>query len=157
MDERAAFERAIDERPEDASNHLVYADWLDEHGEPDEAAFRRDLGGFFQSAPRHEPIKWSDDYEYPWTINVGRLPRSMNVLDVPRWDRNNEDETETDPETGIDGPIDPIQGRAINRWSDYLQWKNYRHMEEALRRAFHAGRKQQLSRYAAAVRRTRRK
>lgn len=44
MNERAAFEKNIDANPLDSSNHLVYADWLDENGEPDEAAFRRAMG-----------------------------------------------------------------------------------------------------------------
>ena len=41
--ERQAFEDAIDKNPLDATNHGVYADWLDEHGEHEEAKFRRSL------------------------------------------------------------------------------------------------------------------
>lgn len=44
MDERAAFEANIDADPLDATNHLVYADWLQDHGHDDEAAFRRAMG-----------------------------------------------------------------------------------------------------------------
>lgn len=51
--ERQAFENAIDENPLDATNHLVYADWLDEHGEPDEAAFRRAMGDWIYAGGRH--------------------------------------------------------------------------------------------------------
>jgi uncharacterized protein (TIGR02996 family) len=39
-DGRALFERVCDE-PDDDAARLVYADWLDEHGDPDRAAFIR--------------------------------------------------------------------------------------------------------------------
>src|SRR5947207_2177705 len=35
MDQADAFLTAILERPDDATARLVFADWLDEHGEPD--------------------------------------------------------------------------------------------------------------------------
>ena len=37
----AAFLRAILEDPDDDTSRLVYADWLDEHGDPDRAEFIR--------------------------------------------------------------------------------------------------------------------
>lgn len=56
MTERETFERAVCENPEDDTARLVFADWLDEHGEADRAeliryqiengvAFRRDERG----------------------------------------------------------------------------------------------------------------
>src|SRR3954470_21924045 len=39
--DRAAFLRAIAENPDDDLPRLVYADWLDEHGEPERAEFIR--------------------------------------------------------------------------------------------------------------------
>src|SRR5581483_6308863 len=39
--DRAAFLRAIAEHPDDDLPRLVYADWLDEHGEPERAEFIR--------------------------------------------------------------------------------------------------------------------
>src|SRR5829696_7436743 len=39
--EREALLRAIIENPEDDAPRLVFADWLDEHGEPDRAEFIR--------------------------------------------------------------------------------------------------------------------
>src|SRR6476659_7569532 len=39
--DRAAFLRAIAEQPDDDLPRLVYADWLDEHGEPERAEFIR--------------------------------------------------------------------------------------------------------------------
>src|SRR5690242_16278731 len=39
--DRAAFLRAIAANPDDDLPRLVYADWLDEHGEPERAEFIR--------------------------------------------------------------------------------------------------------------------
>jgi uncharacterized protein (TIGR02996 family) len=39
--DRAAFLRAIAENPDDGLPRLVYADWLEEHGEPERAEFIR--------------------------------------------------------------------------------------------------------------------
>src|SRR5947209_17245936 len=39
--DRAAFLRAIDESPDDNLPRLIYADWLEEHGEPERAEFIR--------------------------------------------------------------------------------------------------------------------
>ena len=71
MDERAAFERAIDTNPLEASNHLVYADWLDENARTDEdrleAQFRRRLGNWIASkALKHDP-----NNHRPWVFNLG--------------------------------------------------------------------------------------
>jgi uncharacterized protein (TIGR02996 family) len=41
VNERAAFTRAICENPADDTVRLVYADWLEEHGEPERAEFVR--------------------------------------------------------------------------------------------------------------------
>jgi uncharacterized protein (TIGR02996 family) len=41
LDEREAFLRAIFDTPDDDTPRLVYADWLDEHGDPVFAAFIR--------------------------------------------------------------------------------------------------------------------
>jgi len=35
------FQRSIDENPHDSTRHWVYADWLDENGRSDEAAWKR--------------------------------------------------------------------------------------------------------------------
>src|SRR5581483_5981629 len=41
MSDRGAFLRAIRDRPHDDAPRLVYADWLDEHGDPERAEFIR--------------------------------------------------------------------------------------------------------------------
>jgi uncharacterized protein (TIGR02996 family) len=41
MSDREAFVAAIAGTPWDDTSRLVYADWLDEHGEPERAAFIR--------------------------------------------------------------------------------------------------------------------
>jgi uncharacterized protein (TIGR02996 family) len=54
-----AFLEAILERPEDDAPRLVYADWLDEHGDPDRAEFIRlqcGLAGLEEDDPRRPPL-----------------------------------------------------------------------------------------------------
>src|SRR5689334_13851092 len=41
MDDRSALLAAIVAAPDDDAPRLVYADWLDEHGDPDRAEFIR--------------------------------------------------------------------------------------------------------------------
>jgi uncharacterized protein (TIGR02996 family) len=41
-DEKAAFEKAIEEDPYDGTTHKVFADWLEEHGFDDEALLQRE-------------------------------------------------------------------------------------------------------------------
>ncbi len=53
--DRAAFLRAIADNPDDDLPRLVYADWLDEHGEPERAEFIRvqcELARLPQDDPR---------------------------------------------------------------------------------------------------------
>ena len=41
MNERDCFIRQICEQPDDDVRRLVFADWLEEHGEPEGAVLRR--------------------------------------------------------------------------------------------------------------------
>jgi uncharacterized protein (TIGR02996 family) len=53
--DRAAFLRAIADNPDDDLPRLVFADWLDEHGEPERAEFIRvqcELAGMTANDPR---------------------------------------------------------------------------------------------------------
>lgn len=51
--DQASFEAAIDANPFDRLNHHVYADWLQDRGHDDEAAFRRSLGDWYGSHMIH--------------------------------------------------------------------------------------------------------
>lgn len=44
-DESVGFYNAMKASPKDGLPHLAFADWLDEHGRPDEAIFHRRFGG----------------------------------------------------------------------------------------------------------------
>ena len=60
MSEAAAFLADICERPEDDAPRLVYADWLEEHGEPDRAEFIRtqcELAKAAEDDPRRVKLK----------------------------------------------------------------------------------------------------
>jgi uncharacterized protein (TIGR02996 family) len=63
--ERAAFESAIDANPLESTNHLVYADWLQERAETSEehqeAEFRRKMGKWFQSGNRSSSHDYAID------------------------------------------------------------------------------------------------
>ncbi|VTT98815.1 unnamed protein product [Gemmataceae bacterium] len=52
LDDREAFRLAILAKPHDPTGYLVFADWLDDHGEPREATFQRSLGTFLQNRRR---------------------------------------------------------------------------------------------------------
>lgn len=46
--DRSSFERAIRENPLESTHHLVFADWLQEQGEEEEAKFRRSVGNWLK-------------------------------------------------------------------------------------------------------------
>jgi uncharacterized protein (TIGR02996 family) len=174
MDERAAFEKGIDNNPLEATNHLVYADWLDEHGEHDEAAFRRSMGEWVREGHgkpnRVIPRRSEFLNKMAYWVPHHNMPSGVDVNDIETWQRRNDDIQEFANKTVLrtDGsgyfPKDPAH--ATFEWYHYptvaqFGWEKYRHMEEGLRRAFMIGRKRQqsgkLSRAATAVRRLRRR
>jgi uncharacterized protein (TIGR02996 family) len=60
MTDEADFLRAIIERPDDDLPRRVFADWLDEHGQPERAEFIRvqcELAGMPQSVACNQPEK----------------------------------------------------------------------------------------------------
>lgn len=150
MDERAAFERNIDENPLDATNHLVYADWLDENGHPDEAAFRRAMGEWvgrgpteidYFKPPSDEPKSFhagepsEDTPEGPGGFtHMIRYPK-----DLPSWADGVQRTTRHPVVTG-----QPHIALQPNQY--WLHWRGYRNMEEGLRRAFMANRSARQSR-----------
>jgi uncharacterized protein (TIGR02996 family) len=77
--ELKAFLRAIEERPMDVAVYNAFSDWLDEHGEHEEAALyrgwtvekleaRRYLKNFAQTVNRYE----DGHFDHEWAIRVGR-------------------------------------------------------------------------------------
>lgn len=57
-DEKAAFEEAIAENPYDETTRKVFADWLEEHGDDDEAILQREW-----TAEKHAAAEaFLDDY-----------------------------------------------------------------------------------------------
>jgi uncharacterized protein (TIGR02996 family) len=76
MSDEAAFLRAIQANPTDGVAYLVYADWLDEHGEPERAAFLRS----FARSPK--------DVEA--AVKLGKLVGSLWIESLteplPPWD-----------------------------------------------------------------------
>jgi uncharacterized protein (TIGR02996 family) len=126
MDERQTFENAIDENPLESTNHEVYADWLDEHGEPNEAAFRRSLGEWLRGSNSLIPYQNRGDLVYPWAISLHsrteRYPRGVSQEYMP------------EHVIGEESPATPSFHPRLFHMR--YNWKNYRHMEEAFRQAF---------------------
>jgi uncharacterized protein (TIGR02996 family) len=131
--ERQAFEKAIDANPLESTNHLVYADWLDEQGEPEEAAFRRSMGEWMQDTSAGKTSlrpEFNRDFLYPWRIALQdgrqRYPKGVGQeFMLP----------------SVAGDISPTTPSDHPRmFHGHYNWKAYRHMESALRKAFQAGR-----------------
>lgn len=139
MDERAAFEKAIDENPTESTHHAVYADWLEEHGEHEEAAFRRSMADFMSETPKYglspAPVTPTDT----WAAHRGLLPKGVKEVTLTAGYQRQ--------------PADPTV--AFKEWPFY-HWTTYRGMEEAFRRSFKAHHKaDQFARhYSAAVRKS---
>ncbi|MCI0701325.1 MAG: TIGR02996 domain-containing protein [Planctomycetia bacterium] len=79
MSDEAAFLRAIQANPADSTAKLVYADWLDEHGEQERAEYVRDFA------------RRDGTYKPPMRSHVAPLSLRGPWLDlfhnrVPLWD-----------------------------------------------------------------------
>lgn len=150
--EQAAFEKAIDENPLEAANHLVYADWLDENGQPDEAAFRRAMGKW---VPSFVP---ADSNNFPWSVGYtsrttpNTTPEGVHSAYFDYYYPGNEwSSSHYHPDsTKREGLVYPdlVSGRREPHHAIRLEgyrsgWRTYRGMEEAFRRAFHNNLKRQ--------------
>ncbi len=130
--ERASFEKAIDDNPLEATNHLVYADWLQEQGEHEESEFRRAMG------------KWIGDGHLTFNVEsyrpveVRRQRRSGAVGNDPLVFPEGVDWSHVP--TGIFGDLANDHLPRLNSMTGTLHTKSYRDMESALRKAFQAGR-----------------
>lgn len=144
-DERAAFEANIDANPLDATNHLVYADWLDEHNEPDEAAFRRTIGEWMKKFTPRKRAQITTSYGgdiKDWVVG--------KKLGYPKGAEINEDEAFGDFKNGRGN--DPRNNPKYHKPAGFnyssgahysFRWGNYRDMERALRTAFTENRRRQ--------------
>lgn len=134
LGDREAFEQAIDRDPTNPMTHLVYADYLQENGEEDEAAFRRAMGEWVQktSTPNSglKPNMTGGEGGDYWLAHYKVLPQGVKGLFITG-------DTSTPPDT------EPTQAMVIGPW---FRWQTYRGMEDAFRRAFMANRRPQQMR-----------
>lgn len=139
MTRHPAFEQAIDENPLEATNHLVYADWLDEQGEHDEAAFRRSMGQWMEHRVKNQPTKKLHDpwgkYGWGFDWDRGDVPDGIDPSLIQLADIQHRGHGyEWDEDEGEDGfPNVPHEAHHDGR---RVLWSGYRDMEEGLRRAF---------------------
>jgi uncharacterized protein (TIGR02996 family) len=77
----AAFLAAILESPEDDGLRLIYADWLDEHGQPERAEFIR-LQISLEQIERHD-VPWDKRFQRIYKL-LERF-RSQWVVHLPEW------------------------------------------------------------------------
>ncbi len=110
MTDRDAFRRAVCAAPDDDTPRLVFADWLDEHGEPKRAEFIRlqcELGQVEEFGPRWRALreraekllgpnreKWSQELAGRKLLNVefrrgfvGEATVSSDAGQPPPWGR----------------------------------------------------------------------
>jgi uncharacterized protein (TIGR02996 family) len=98
MSDEAAFLRAIQANPTDTTAKLVYADWLDEHGEPERAEYLRLLASEVPDEVRKHELEsrvggsWRSWLNIPmpdWNeATFYALGRLETVLDYHEWDSN---------------------------------------------------------------------
>lgn len=106
--ERSAFNAAIDANPFDATNHLVYADWLQEHGQEDEADFRRLWG------------QWIGEHDLSTRDTgrtVGRHPATTGV--------SLEYQPHTENPWRVYGHYGPVEGSKVSSLADRLGVPDY--------------------------------
>ena len=76
-----AFHQVIHQNPLDATNHLVFADWLDEHDRPKDADFQRRVGRLKESGSlrQYEYGNLGSDPHpgYGWRIHIADLVPAM--------------------------------------------------------------------------------
>lgn len=122
-EERQAFTQAIHANPLDSTNHLVMADWHDERGEHDEAAFRRAMGEWFQSG-----TSGVSPSQYPtWTAHTKHLPLGVSPYHIPMYSQ-----------VGDGGAYPHYKNDRVTE-PHRFEWDNYANMEEGFRHAYMIG------------------
>lgn len=152
--EQAAFEKAIDDNPLDSTTHGAYADWLQEHGHHDEAAFRRAMADWVNIAGRREdsinarimkPIikgwdgTWLTVRHYdPESRTIVSTPNATPHGVSPEYFQTTNSRRTGDPDhvakPSVSGGNVYGEGSVISMY----HWPHYRGMEEAFHRAFMA-------------------
>lgn len=143
------FQAAIAENPQESHNHLVYADWLDEHGAREDAAFRRSIGEWHQK-PRDltpPPPTYAADLGPSGFANKMRfwvhrddLPQGITNADIPLWGPDTRTDDFDPGGTGY-WPRDRVHAAFdYSRGHQGFRWGTYQHLEQAFRRAWDAGR-----------------
>jgi uncharacterized protein (TIGR02996 family) len=127
------FEKSIDENPIDAHNHLVYADWLDENGQPEEAEFRRSMGEWHETRhPEHlDSLYWMSPKgpALKWKTLSNSLPSGVDWKEIPY--RHHAFHPHPAAE-----PHEALTASTTKGVPDVFAWKSYRAMETAFRKAF---------------------
>lgn len=145
------FEKSIDANPLESNNHLIYADWLDEHDEPEEAEFRRVLGRWIQD--KKDEI--GDLYKHYGLVGYGLggqlgFPGNIQIHDL-EYPRSNRTEWSYSPDifnegyennpTYPSGWVGELNPHIISPYM--LRWSTYRGFEQALRQAFKNSKKRE--------------
>jgi uncharacterized protein (TIGR02996 family) len=160
--DKVGFEKAIDENPMDSVNHLVYADWLDENGEHDEADFRRSMGEWLADGrfiiPEHQreagdsvthPFAVSEEWGDPDTQGIVSYPRGVGALHIPSVTHTAEEDHPANGEVHPGLETVPTDGSVPDHFAHwhpstyppYLAWRSYRDMEGAFKKSFMHNRK----------------
>lgn len=129
LEEQKAFEQAIDTDPFEATNHLVFADWLDERGQAEEAAFRRYIGewvGGLDDEDRYSIGPEDTSGIDPWRVHARELPHRGMAARLPQADRRGGNP----PHIGRYYPAAQRRG-----------YRTYRDLENAMRDAWRQMRK----------------
>jgi len=156
MNERAAFEQSIDENPLESTTHHAYADWLEENGHHDEAAFRRAMGEWYQNGAELIPPP-PDGGDHPYRIGNPvegtKLPEGVTGFTYRRYHPLDEAEGLTDDNV-YDGSRNHVRVPGVTaspshaRWNgrdNNFSWRSRRDMENSFRNSFMRNRKSQES------------
>jgi uncharacterized protein (TIGR02996 family) len=160
------FEANIDAHPEDATNHLVYADWLQEQAEnltgkereemEKEARFRRSMGNWmgehgvpikpYVRTGIENPIVAEQAEQRPYMIkdqNLSPLPEGVDTLRMAYNHPQYGNTSYYKQDANLGNPIDRlVEEEAPDHVAGYVaqersyRWPTYRAMESAFRRAF---------------------
>ncbi len=158
--EHQQFLAAIHQNPLESTAHHAHADWLEENGFPDEAAFRRSMANWMQTTPP-DYVENPPGYEpnsRPWYVHgvsqgrdAAKLPEGVKSFGFHQPD--------------FPGSVWDLQGNRIGStpkphhalWTEPdfgFTWAEYPHMEQAFRENFAKNRQReqqeptQAARYA---------